>query len=90
VLGATSNTWAQQPAASVNRLLTHQADLQHRPRVVCNDRLTVNYHLSSLGGTVTAQPTVGFGEILSHLTATMIAADARYDRFSLLTDFAYQ
>lgn len=52
---------------------------------------TVNYHLPpALGGTVTAQPTVGFGEILSHLDfATMIAADARYDRFSLLTDFVY-
>ena len=51
----------------------------------------MNYHLPpALGGTVTAEPTIGFGEILSHLDfATMIAADARYDRFSLLTDFVY-
>ena len=33
---------------------------------------------------------VGFGDLLSHLNfATMVAADAEYGRFSLLTDFIY-
>jgi hypothetical protein len=44
----------------------------------------------ALGGTVTTDTSVGFGEILTHLNfAAMVAADARYDRFSILTDFVY-
>jgi hypothetical protein len=52
---------------------------------------SLNYSLPpALDGTVTAEPSIGFGELLSHLNfATMIAADAQYDRFSLLTDFMY-
>jgi hypothetical protein len=52
---------------------------------------TVNCNLPpALGGTVTADPSIGFGELLSHLHfATMIAANAQYDRFSVLTDFMY-
>jgi hypothetical protein len=39
---------------------------------------------------VTADLSIGFGELLSHLKfASMIAADAQYDRFSRLTDFMY-
>ena len=44
----------------------------------------------TLGGTVTTDTSVGFGDILSHLNfAAMVAADARYGRFSVLTDFMY-
>ncbi len=44
----------------------------------------------ALGGTVTASPSIGFGDLVSHLNfALMGAADARYDRFSVLTDFIY-
>jgi hypothetical protein len=44
----------------------------------------------TLGGTVSSDSSVGFGQLLSHLNfAAMVAADARYDRFSLLTDFMY-
>jgi hypothetical protein len=44
----------------------------------------------ALGGTVSADSSVGFGELVSHLNfAVMAAADARYDRFSILTDFMY-
>jgi hypothetical protein len=56
---------------------------------------TVNTSLSfnlppALGGTVSADSSVGFGELLSHLNfAAMVAADAQYDRFSVLTDFMY-
>jgi hypothetical protein len=44
----------------------------------------------ALGGTVSADSSLGFGDLLSHLNfATMVAADAQYGRFSLLTDFMY-
>ena len=44
----------------------------------------------ALGGTVSANPSIGFGDLVSHLNfGVMGAADARYDRFSILTDFLY-
>ena len=44
----------------------------------------------ALGGTVSTNTSVGFGELLSHINfGAMVAADARYDRFSILTDFMY-
>jgi len=44
----------------------------------------------ALGGTVSAGTTIGFGTLLDHLNfATMVAADAQYDRYSILTDFMY-
>jgi hypothetical protein len=44
----------------------------------------------ALGGTVSANPSIGFGDLVSHLNfGVMGTADARYDRFSLLTDFIY-
>jgi hypothetical protein len=44
----------------------------------------------ALGGTVTASPSVGFGDLVSHLNfGLMGAADARYNQFSVLTDFLY-
>jgi len=51
----------------------------------------INYPLPpALGGTVSANPSIGFGTLLSHLDfAAMVAADARYDRFSIVTDFMY-
>lgn len=57
---------------------------------------TINTNLSfnlppALGGTVSADLSVGSGELLSHLNfAAMVAADARYDRFSVLTDFMHR
>jgi hypothetical protein len=51
----------------------------------------VNYDLPpNLGGTVSANPSVGFGDLISHLNfAVMGAADARYNQFSVLTDILY-
>jgi hypothetical protein len=44
----------------------------------------------ALGGTVSASSSIGFGQLVSNLNfATMVSADARYDRFSVLTDFIY-
>jgi hypothetical protein len=52
---------------------------------------SLNFNLSpALGGTVSVDSSVGFGDLLSHLNfATMVAADAQYDRFSVLTDLMY-
>ncbi len=56
---------------------------------------TINANLNQnlpaqLAGTVNSAPSIGFGDLLRHLNfATMIVADARYDRFSFLTDFIY-
>jgi hypothetical protein len=42
------------------------------------------------GGTESTDTSIGFGDLISHLNfATMVAADAQYGRFSLLTDFIY-
>jgi hypothetical protein len=44
----------------------------------------------ALGGTVSSDTSLGFGQILSHINSgLMVAGDARYDRFSVLTDFLY-
>lgn len=52
---------------------------------------TLNYNLpSALNGRLPTDLSAGPGDILSHLNfATMVAADAQYGRFSLLTDFIY-
>jgi hypothetical protein len=54
-------------------------------------RATVNYNLPpALGGRLPTEVTTGPGEYLPNLNfATALSADARFDRFSLLTDFMY-
>ena len=56
-----------------------------------NVNVTSNLPLPpALGGTVTTDSSIGFGNLLSHLNfAAMVAADAQYGRFSVLTDFMY-
>jgi hypothetical protein len=56
-----------------------------------NINTDVSFNLPpALGGTVTASPSVGFGDLVSHLNIVLMGtADARYDRFSVLTDFMY-
>jgi hypothetical protein len=51
----------------------------------------INFALPpALGGTVSANPSIGFGDLVSHLNfAAMATAEARYDRFSLVTDLLY-
>jgi hypothetical protein len=58
---------------------------------VANINTELSFNLPpALGGTVTANQSIGFGDLVSHLNfAAMGAADARYDRFSVLTDFLY-
>ena len=52
---------------------------------------TMNLNLPpALGGTVSADSSIGFGELVPHLHfAVMGAADAQYGPFSLLTDIMY-
>ncbi len=52
---------------------------------------TLNYSLPpALGGTLPTDVSSGVGDYLPHLRfAAMFAAEARYDRFSVLTDFMY-
>ena len=58
---------------------------------LANINMTSNLPLPpKLGGTVTTDSSIGFGNLLSHLNfVAMVAADAQYDRFSVLTDFMY-
>jgi hypothetical protein len=52
---------------------------------------TMNLNLPpALGGTVSTDSSIGFGELVPHLHfAVMGTADAQYGRFSLLTDIMY-
>ena len=57
-----------------------------------NINTTMNFNLPPAlgGGTASTDTSIGFGDLVSHLNfATMVTADAQYDRFSLLTDFMY-
>jgi hypothetical protein len=51
----------------------------------------LNFNLPpALGGTVSANTSIGFGDLVSHLNfGAMVAADAQYGRFSFLSDFMY-
>jgi hypothetical protein len=91
--GATSGAQAQQPispgqqAASPSGWTFNVAPYAWMPHIDLNSTFTLP---PALGGTVSADSSIGFGDLLSHLNfATMVAADARYGRFSVLTDFIY-
>jgi hypothetical protein len=44
----------------------------------------------ALGGTVSANSSIGFGDLVPHLNlGLMLTAEARYARFSVVTDFMY-
>jgi hypothetical protein len=91
--GGTSGARAQQPISSGSQAPTasgwtfNLTAYLWMPSINAN----VNYSLPpALGGTVSASPSLGFGDLVSHLNlAFMGAADARYDRFSVLTDIMY-
>lgn len=91
--GGTSGAQAQQPTSSGQQGINPSGwTFNVSPYLwMATIDSTMNFNLPpELGGTVSANSSVGFGELLSHLNfATMITADARYDRFSVLTDFMY-
>jgi hypothetical protein len=90
---ATSGAQAQQPtsagqqAANPSGWTFNIAPYMWLPTL----KTTLNNNLPpALEGRVPTELSVGPGAILSHLNfATMVAADAQYDRFSILTDFIY-
>jgi hypothetical protein len=93
VAGATSAAQAQQPigsgqlTASPSGWTFNVAPYAWMPHLDVSSTFDLP---PALGGTVSASSSVGFGDLLSHLNfATMVAADARYGRFSVLTDFIY-
>ena len=91
--GATSATHAQQPgsagqqAANPSGWSFNIAPYLWLPTI----NTTLDYHLPpALDGRLPTEVSVGPGDILSHMNfATMIAADAQYGPFSILTDFMY-
>jgi hypothetical protein len=91
--GAMSGAQAQQPTSSGQQAASSSGwTFNIAPYGwFANVNVTSNLPLPpALGGTVTTDSSIGFGNLLSHLNfAAMVAADAQYDRFSALTDFMY-
>ena len=91
--GATSGVRAQQLISSGQQAATSSgwsfnvAPYLWMPTI----DTTMKFNLPpAVGGTLTTDSSIGFGDLLSHLNfATMVAAEAKYDRFSVLTDFIY-
>jgi hypothetical protein len=91
--GGMSSAQAQQPISS-GQPTTHPSGwaFDIMPYVwFATINTTVNLNLPpALGGTVSADSSIGFGELVPHLHfGAMVAADAQYDRFSLITDIMY-
>lgn len=93
VAGWMSGAQAQQPISSSPQAATASGwafDLMPylwMPSLNAN----INYTLPpALGGTVSGNPSIGFGDLVSHLNIGFAgAADARYGRFSVLTDIMW-
>jgi hypothetical protein len=91
--GATSGARAQQPMG-LNQQSAGPSGwtFDIAPYLwFANINTDVSFNLPpALGGTVTASPSVSFGDLVSHINIGLMGtADARYDRFSVLTDFMY-
>jgi hypothetical protein len=91
--GATTGAQAQQPVSLGQQAATPSGwTFDVAPYLwFAHINTTMNLNLPpALGGTVSADSTIGFGDLVSHLNfGLMVAADAQYDKFSLLTDFMY-
>jgi hypothetical protein len=91
--GAASGAQAQQPV-SLGQQATNPSGWTFNVAPYlwfAHINTTMNLNLPpALDGTVSADSTIGFGDLVSHLNfGLMVAADARHDRFSLLSDFMY-
>ncbi len=94
VVGVASGVQAQQPATPAQPAASPSGwTFNLAPYVwFANLNLTSNLNLPPVagGGTVTSTTNIGFDQLLQHLnSAVMVAGDAQYDRFSVLTDFMY-
>jgi len=91
--GARSGAQAQQPISSGQPAASTSGWTFDITPYVWFSTINVDMNLNlppALGGSVSTSTSAGFGDILSHINfGAMVAADARYDRFSLLTDFLY-
>jgi len=91
--GATSGARAQQPVSSGLQVANPSGwTVDIAPYVwFANLNVTTDLKLPpALGGTVSTDTSVGFGELLSHLNSGLMgAADAQYGQFSVLSDFLY-
>jgi len=91
--GATSGAQAQQPITAGQQAANPSGwTFNVAPYFwMANLGETSSFKLPpALGGTVSTSSWIPFGDLVSHLNfGMMIAADARYDRFSLLTDALY-
>jgi hypothetical protein len=91
--GAVSRAHAQQPTNSSPPVASPSGWTFDVTPYVWFATMNAGMNLTlppALGGTVSTNTSVGFGQLLSHLNfAAMVAADARYDRFTILTDFLY-
>ncbi len=93
MIGAASGARAQQvasiglPASNSSGWIFNVAPYGWLPSI----NGSLNYSLPpALAGKVSTDVSAGPADILSHLNfATMIAAEAQYDRFSVLTDLLY-
>jgi hypothetical protein len=88
VSGARATTNQLEPAGRQPVRL----DLRrHAACLVCTMNTGMNLSLPpALGGTVSTDASVGFGQLLSHLNfGAVVAADARYDKTTIFTDFLY-
>lgn len=93
VAGAVSSATAQQPAGQAPQSANQPAwQFNIAPYIwLPSVNATLGYNLPpALGGRLPTNVSSGPGDYLPHLNfAAMFAADARYDRFSVLTDFMY-
>jgi hypothetical protein len=93
-IGGTSGARAQQPI-SLGQSAPNPSgwSFDVAPYLwFANVNATMNFDLPPAlgGGTASTDTSIGFGDLVSHLNfATMVTADAQYDRFSLLTDYIY-
>jgi hypothetical protein len=91
--GAMSGAQAQQPTSLGQQATTASGwSFNIAPYVWTPTlRSSVNLDLPpALGGTASASTTIGFADLLPHLDfGVMVAADAHYNQFSVLTDFMY-
>jgi hypothetical protein len=93
VVGAMSGAKAQQPTNSAQAPANPSGWTFNVTPYVWFATINTNMNFAlppALGGTVSADSSVGFGELVPHLHfAAMVAADAQFDRFSILTDVLY-
>jgi hypothetical protein len=92
--GGMSNARAQQPVTPAQPASSPSGwTFNVAPYVwLASLNTTTNLNLppAAGGGTASSTTSVGFGTLVDHINfGAMLAADAQYDRFSVLTDFMY-